>query len=93
MYELSIDKYTVDGTQRRYENQGSKFVKSNKYIKSKHEIEYFPNKKKMEYCIIKSLCMVGAPKSFIEENYLKEWELKKKSNETRKSSLRKRRVH
>lgn len=93
LYELSVDKYIVEGKQKRYENINSKFIKSKQYIKSKCMVEYFPNKKKMEYCIIKSLNMLGAPKEFIYENNFPKWELKKKKqNEKGKSSLRKRRV-
>ena len=93
IYELSVSKYIVDGKQRRYEFYGTKFLKTNKEIRSQTIIKYFPNKKKMEYCIIKSLNMLGAPKEFIYENHFPKWELKKKKqNEKGKSSLRKRRV-
>lgn len=78
IYELSVSKYIVDGKQRRYEFYGTKFLKTNKEIRSQTIIKYFPNKKKMEYCIIKNLCMIAAPQNYIDSQHLKIWELYKK---------------
>ena len=92
LYEISVDRYIVEGKFTRVENHGSKFIKSTKPIHSKIVTEYYPNKKKVKYCIIKSLVMLGALKEYINSNNFPLWELKKRKNEKRKSSLSKRRV-
>jgi hypothetical protein len=77
VYEISKYKYIVDGKQRRVEYLGGKYVKSDKAIRSKCNITYFPNKKKMEYCIIDNFNMMIAPREYVRK--LPIWKLKKKS--------------
>jgi hypothetical protein len=93
IYELTTSKYIIDNKQHRYEVLNSKMVKSNKEIRSKFIIQYIPNKKKMEYCIMKDLIMIGAPIEYITNNNFPVWELNKKKYEKRKSSISGRKVH
>ena len=93
LYEITLSKYIVDDKQRRYEQLDSKFVKSNKEVPDKCDIKYFPNKKKLQYCIVKNFTMVGATKEYIMNNNFPIWELNKKKHEKRKSSLQRRKVH
>jgi len=80
LYEISKDMFIIDGVFRRYELLETKFVKSDKYIKSQSVTKYYPSKKRMEYCITKSIVMLGAPAEFIREHNLPIWELKKKKH-------------
>ena len=68
-----------------------KYVESDKELPSKYQVEYYPNKKKKQYLIEKTITMEEAPESYLQ--YLPLYEPNnKKKNEKRSSNLQKRRV-
>lgn len=89
-YELTAYKYITEkypngkNTQSRYEVLSSKLIKLDKEIPTQIKTEYYPNKKKPKYIIIKMLEMVSAPASYIrnlptfEYKWIKKTKVKKK---------------
>ena len=75
---------------RRAELLFEKFVESDKEISSKCVVEYYPNKKKKEYVIEKSITMVAAPERYLQ--HLSLYNPNKEKNE-RKSKLQNRSVY
>lgn len=70
LYEVTV--YKIYYKEARAEMLSSKFIKSQKEIKSIMKVEYFPNKKirEREYRIEKSIEMVSAPIEYITKNNL-----------------------
>ena len=64
-FEYELTSYLAIPSEGRYELKRSKFVTSEREVKSQIKIDYIPNKKKPKYIIIKSLQMVSAPKWYI----------------------------
>lgn len=91
-YELTAYKYTIetyhDGrrmtSQSRYEVMSSKFIQSDKEIPTQIKTEYYPNKKKPQYIIIKMLEMVGAPESYVKYLPVFEYKWIKKTKKSKK---------
>lgn len=54
---------------------GSKYFKSDKLLNIKKDVEYL--KKTKDYNIVRYIDLLGAPMSFIEENNLPIYELRK----------------
>lgn len=91
-YELTAYKYIKESynngrtltTQSRCEVLSSKFIKSDKEIPTQIKTEYYPNKKKPKYIIIKMLEMVSAPENYVrnlpafEYKWIKKTKVKKK---------------
>ena len=69
-----------------------KYVESDKELPSKYEVEYYPNKKKKEYIIEKTISMEEAPESYLLNLQLYEPIIKSKKKNERSSNLRKRRI-
>ena len=69
-----------------------KYVESDKELPSKYQVEYYPNKKKKQYLIEKTITMEEAPESYLQYLPLYEPNNNKKKNEKRSSNLQKRRV-
>lgn len=86
LYNLSAYKIYSNRAELLFE----KYIESEKEVKSKCTVEYYPNKKKKEYVIEKSVTMIEAPKSYLQ--YLPLYEPNKSKENERKSKLQRRRV-
>lgn len=90
LYEVVV--YKIYYKEARVEMLSSKFIKSQKEIKSIIKVEYFPNKKIRErkYRIEKSIEMVSAPIEYIMENKLPKFNIN--SNERNQKNIQTGRV-
>jgi hypothetical protein len=88
VYDLSTYKIYPNRAELLFQ----KFVESDEERKSKCVVEYYPNKKKKEYIIEKSIVMVEAPKSYLQ-HLLKYEPIKKIKKNEGSSKLQKRRIH
>lgn len=89
-YELTAYKYITEvypngkNIQKRCEVLSSKLIKLDKEIPTQIKTEYYPNKKKPKYIIIKMLEMVSAPTNYVrnlpvfEYKWIKKTKVKKK---------------
>lgn len=57
----------------RAEYVAGRIFESNKYLKDKCELKYFPDKKHKQYVVEVSLTMLSAPLDYINNNNLKEY--------------------
>jgi hypothetical protein len=74
LYEFLEYHFIKEGKKfRRAELYSNKLVKSDKEVRSKYLLEYFPNKKKPELIIEKSINMLMAPQDYIKSNNLPTW--------------------
>lgn len=71
VYEMTA--YKIFPKEGRAELKSSKFITSEREYTSQVKVEYFPNKKKPDYVIVKTLEMVSAPKWYINYTPLPEF--------------------
>ena len=88
LYDLSAYRIYPDRAELLFQ----KYVESDKELPSKYEVEYYPNKKKKEYIIEKTISMEEAPESYLLNLQLYEPIIKSKKKNERSSNLRKRRI-
>jgi len=71
VYEMTA--YKIFPKDRRAELKSSKFITSEREYTSQVKVSYYPDKKKPEYIIVKSLEMIEAPKWYINFTPLPEF--------------------
>lgn len=70
-FVYEVTKYLYIDNRAEYVE--GRIFESDKYLKDKCEVKYFPNKKNKQYVVELSLTMLSAPLDYINENSLKEY--------------------